>query len=210
MGTIRRANWSLWAACADSASKAILSKIWPSIDYATAFGGAGMTVNAATTLNGDQCLVLFLGGRHSSAGCEGLSTNPRNPFESGGDRKPTYFVFRTERLFQRTGGTQFYSYGDGWHQPGGNTNRPYVYFCLDKVANPDLHAFAADGASTLYPFKDADGAAFINRGSFQILSAGKDRLFGNTRNWPFTSLASVHANSMDNLANFSNGVMSGQ
>src|SRR5438105_4459841 len=86
-------------------------------------------------LQGDKCLVFFLGGipdnfsGSPSPNCTGFSTNPTNPaahIPSGGDTLPPFFEFDSSRLVPSNG---FYSYLDSYRQ------RPYAYFSSGKSRN---------------------------------------------------------------------------
>jgi general secretion pathway protein G len=87
-------------------------------------------------LEGEQCLVFFLGGipqvnPDGSFTPTGFSTNPSNPAQAGGDRIPPFFGgFKSNRLVQWPGTAPgFPSYIDGY----GKT--PYAYFSSYKTAN---------------------------------------------------------------------------
>jgi prepilin-type N-terminal cleavage/methylation domain-containing protein len=122
-------------------------------------------------LNADQSLVFFLGGIPISAngayGATGFSTDPANPAKQGGTRKGPYFEFDTARL--KPGANGFLVYVDPW-----NKNQPYLYLSSYKSGND-----YRDDAKTynVKPYQEANGQ-FVNPRGFQIISAGKDGLFG--------------------------------
>jgi general secretion pathway protein G len=96
------------------------------------------------TLQGDQCLVFFLGGLPIAGdppGCLGFSTNVANPAQLGGDRLKLY-EFDTTRLVDLHG-NGFYSYLDPF-----DTGQPYAYFVAYQQHIFDASALAP--ANPLY------------------------------------------------------------
>jgi type II secretory pathway pseudopilin PulG len=112
----------------------------------------GITVTNIS-LQGDQCLVLFLGGFHQMAkdpatnlappgvvvvAPQGLSEDPLNPFSdprvpgSGGNRIGPFFKFNASRLCMRNANVPLASYGDGFYgtvyQGAARYNTCYAYF----------------------------------------------------------------------------------
>jgi hypothetical protein len=101
------------------------------------------TVVPEIILEGEQCLVFFLGGipDYFSGTMSGFSTNQSNPAQPGGDRIPPFFEFKSSRLVKLT--TYMYPantnlnglindfpvYMDGY----GKT--PYAYFSSYKNMN---------------------------------------------------------------------------
>jgi type II secretory pathway pseudopilin PulG len=113
------------------------------------------TIAPEVTLEGEQCLVFFLGGiphtdpttNPPTFTATGFSTNQSNPAQIGGDRVPPFFEFKSNRLYPLSqwvfnqGGnpfhlTDFYAYLDGY----GKT--PYAYFSSYKTANGYNRYFA--------------------------------------------------------------------
>jgi hypothetical protein len=110
-------------------------------------------------LEGDQCLVFFLGGipdnyRGGPPNCTGFSTNGSNPaahifpLPGGGDVNPSLFQFGSDRLvFTRTDGStplhplapRFFTYLDTYSNGDGTgrliTGMPYAYFSSYKTTN---------------------------------------------------------------------------
>src|ERR1043165_3616285 len=110
--------------------------IWPDLDTTTwtnsgiAWDG-GLDPNTNVwDLEGDQCLVFFLGGIPGSpSSVLGFSTSRTNPTQAGGDRKD-FYKFDSAHLYSRPGGTYpFLSYKDVYD------TTPYVYFSSGKRAN---------------------------------------------------------------------------
>jgi prepilin-type N-terminal cleavage/methylation domain-containing protein len=191
---------------------AIISQMWPNIDHASAIGAGGLGLSGPVTLTGDQCLVFFLGGTQDSDGCKGFSTSSRNPFQRTGERNPPLFKFKTQRLFTRPG-SSFFSYGDGFYKLNVNQAEQityYAYFAPVKgVGYVETHCNAQGDykGNTPKPYKDA-ASAYLNRQSFQILSAGKNTLWGTARLWA-PGMALTDADSLDNITNFANGPLTG-
>ena len=123
-------------------------------------------------LEGDQCLVFFLGGlpnnNPAAPGLIGFSNNPANPTTAGGDRKKFYdFDNARLKVFNRSAfpAFPFPSYLDAYRQS------PFVYFSSGRRDNGyDLtHAIAAFNGVT--PYYQAAGQ-YYNKSTFQLISAG--------------------------------------
>jgi len=149
-------------------------------------------------LEGEQCLVFFLGGipqynaSTNTFTATGFSTNASNPSQPTGDRVPPFFDFKSDRLrpWPGTAGL-FPSYLDGY----GKT--PYAYFSSYKTAN-GYNRYIAFGNSdcqslpatyvqagvtyptSVWPYAQTLGASSVyhNAQTFQLISAGKDTFFG--------------------------------
>ncbi|MCI0743543.1 MAG: prepilin-type N-terminal cleavage/methylation domain-containing protein [Gemmataceae bacterium] len=146
--------------------------------------------DAGITLEGDQCLVFFLGG---PGGTQGFSTNPTNPVQPGGDRVGPFFEFKSSRLKVRptldpaltpvTHQAFFPSYYDNFDQ------QPYVYFFAGKKKNGyDLtHAIPGLEVMPYYDQYRLVGTVYVpinylNPTSFQIIGAGADGRFADAAN----------------------------
>jgi len=142
------------------------------------------TTNTDVILEGDQCLVFFLGGVQGTVNgvnaCVGFSTNTKNPTALGGDRVEPFFDFQSSRLttkFHPT--TGYFSYLDAYGKA------PFAYFSSYKKANGynRYYPFAAPTAgvsdcTTLQVWPYFDGIKYQNPDTFQIISAGRDGVFG--------------------------------
>jgi hypothetical protein len=110
---------------------------WSKVDWTGGQGFAGG--RTWTILEGDQCLVFFLGGIQKDGGCRGFSTSNSNPTQDAGDRRgPYYTAFTADRLHHREnsqpgGGAPFLSYKDYW-ATGGRFNY-YAYFSTGAGQN---------------------------------------------------------------------------
>jgi general secretion pathway protein G len=169
------------------------------------WNGNGAMDTGHLDLEGEECLVFFLGGipKVLATGviCTGFSTNPSDPSyhthnTPAGDVVPPLFDFPSARLTLGPSGHAYVfldSYGTGM---------PYAYFSSYKSANgynryyydgfatnsdcASLTAINASGGSaTLWPYASsmvagatpATPPTFLNPTGFQIISAGKDGLF---------------------------------
>jgi prepilin-type N-terminal cleavage/methylation domain-containing protein len=122
-------------------------------------------------LEGEECLVFFLGGLQQGGQCYGFSSNPRDPLAAptaGEIRKGPFFDFKANRLMPVAGHT-FPSYLDVYGF------KPYAYFSTYGTTNSYQ---ATDCASLgVAPYLQSAGA-YLKPDSFQIISAGKDMQFG--------------------------------
>jgi len=200
-----------------------LKTVWPRLDVGSdptnpsAIPTLALAPATSGTLNGNQCLVFFLGGIPSKASdpaaCLGFSRNPSYPAgspagnTSGADesRYGPYFNFKSARLFRHTNG--FFSYVDAYNQRSPDGPRVYAYFssrrgndytndCPNLPTNPTV----TDGPLTPY----TDGKRFINPNGFQIICAGIDGLYGPGGLWNATTgETNPTSATVDNLTNFS-------
>jgi len=187
--------------------------------------------NTAWLLEGDQCLVFFLGGVPSgTGGLRGFSSNPRNPADATNTKQ--YFEFSTKNLKLRAaaayngfntytatdnnavnaaGAVGFPSYTD----PFGS--KPYVFFSASNRKNgylpffATLHDCGTLTGTTFVPYRDTQISptqfSCHQPTGFQIISAGYDKLYGGG------GLTGGNTGSGtpdgDNITNFSNGQISG-
>jgi prepilin-type N-terminal cleavage/methylation domain-containing protein len=187
-----------------------LSAIWPRLNWAAGIdwsGGLGMP-NGGVVLTGDQCLVFFLGGipqkdATGTFGVIGFSTNPQNPTQLAGDHIPPQFEFVAGRLYQRVGGNPFLSYKDTWST---NTQvAPYLYFSSGGKRNgyATLNPDGSKMAVTPYYAPPLNGVPqFMNPNTCQIISAGRDGLFGAGGAYT-PSAGTTDPNGKDDQSNFS-------
>jgi prepilin-type N-terminal cleavage/methylation domain-containing protein len=158
---------------ADPASRAYLARLFPKT-------GGILNVPAAS-LEGDQCLVFFLGGPHLSrdpaadATLLGWSTNATNPTLPGGERI-TFYEFRLNRL-SNVRGNGYHSYLDRWNEV------PIAYFSsyssggdrwIPSQYGNDCAGLPHGGGTGLSPYINN-----VNPDSYQLISAGRNRKFGN-------------------------------
>ena len=194
----------------------VMRKFWPSISLTSRIRPA-RALNISLDkldLQGDQCLVLFVGGRHVMKGGAtvenptGFSENPTNPFETGGNRIGPYFKFNNARLYQRDLTLPIASCGDGWFASGvkaAQTNPPcYAYFSTSFVtasnngngvgyySDTDCSRMIDAKGTFPRPFVNLSKSRpgnpvkfeYVNPSSFQIISPGSDTIFGAAFKFP--------------------------
>jgi prepilin-type N-terminal cleavage/methylation domain-containing protein len=150
-------------------------------------------------LEGDQCLVFFLGGIQVSSGtlneCLGFSTDRNNPMNPAGDKIQPFFEFKAERLVTlkaapngprklvnvgNAAGLPFFSYLDAYGK------QPFAFFSSYKKAD-NYNRYVNTSVSPPTGFSDCDslgvwaynnGIKYQNSETFQIISAGRDGQFG--------------------------------
>jgi len=197
----------------DARSIAFIRSIWPRIDYQNSFinwagvqGGGAAARSLVFTLEGDQCLVFFLSGipNQDAPGAWGFSSNPSNPTDISTGTKESFYQFETGRLFARPTSKMYQAYGEKIkfysYQDPYSTGQPYVYFGAGRNGynddvppgdNPILMP-TVKGLSGPYCEGAMDAAGklaalqplkYINPTRFQIISAGKDGLFGPGGPW---------------------------
>lgn len=192
------ANWSAYPQ-----SQAIISRIWSQFDFTLARdlnGDLDMT-DPPITLNGSECLVLFLGGVFDTNGePTGFSRIPANPWQTGGtNRLGPFYEFKKDRLMAPSPSLNpnFYVYAD----PITGTQSPFLYASSNEGQGYNVAAAPINGASDFSPamqyyyYQGANTAfdptttAFSsstapgpftpwNKNGYQIISAGFDRKFG--------------------------------
>ena len=172
-------------------------------------GGLG---RLPTILQGDQCLVFFLGGvpakMDGQIECTGFAVNPQEPTQAGGDRMGPFFEFDPQRLWQDPG-NGFLSYLDRYGK------QPYAYF--SSYRKPDGYnvyflRFHDSDCSRLgvWPYAESLGESprYYNPNTFQILSARADGKFGlgtrlpDGRTWTPAGAERIDAAGSDDLSNF--------
>jgi general secretion pathway protein G len=102
---------------------------WNGVDWT---GGLGMPKSGTVVLEGDQCLVFFLGGIPTNANgtnaCLGFSTSTTNPTAAGGQRFK-FYDFQPGRLTS-IHGNNFFSYLNAYGSPP--VGKEYAYFSTSK------------------------------------------------------------------------------
>jgi general secretion pathway protein G len=141
-------------------------------------------------LEGEQCLVFYLGGIQSMAGgtpaCLGFSTNSANPAMAGGSRKGPYMTFQSSRLMPLASvpnltvasTSPFFVYIDAWNNKV--SPKPYAYFSSYGLNNQyDVYTStvggdcASIGALPYYLGISGTTINYVNPNKYQIISAGK-------------------------------------
>lgn len=181
-----------------------LTQIWPKLDpnrsYDWSNGQAGGK-KYAYTLEGDQCLVFFLGGMQVTSpgnGCIGFADSDHDPTDiNRGRRVVPFFNFEGRRLFRRSA-HPFFSYKDAYG------NQPYAYF---RSLPGKIGGYSNDCPSLgVQPYYNVTGASKLWKwyapGRFQLICAGADGRF-YLANQPYDANAPrVPIEGRDDLANF--------
>ena len=172
----------------DTDSVNYLCAVWGHLDWRKPIDWSGGDQDfTSAVLEGDQCLVFFLGGIPTGQGgqrrCAGFSTNPldptyRNPTDPAEERV-LFFDFDPARLVS-VHGNPFYSFLDPFRQT------PYAYFSSYKYANGYNRYYPDPGGSDcallgVWPYAEAWGdktPRYRNPNTYQIISAGADGKFG--------------------------------
>jgi prepilin-type N-terminal cleavage/methylation domain-containing protein len=137
-------------------------------------------------LEGDQCLVFFLGGIQvtNPNGSMGFSTDDANPDQPGGDRR-SYYEFKSPRLIIAHTNSAFFSYADAYGK-----NVPYAYFSAygkDNGYNPYVVLLKSSDCATLKVWPYAEGVLnssngpvyrYLKHNTYQVICAGADGQFG--------------------------------
>ena len=168
------------------------------------------TYSKTITLEGEQALVFYLGGMPNitanGVSMVGFSTNPANPAalpaSAAEKRIGPYFEFQTNRLVIEA--NNFPVYTDPW-----KTGSPYAYFASTNKEGAGLYQ-PGDCASIIpvapVPYIDTTGK-WVNAGSFQIISAGRDGKFGAAGASWNPSTGTTDPNGKDDQSNFSSSLL---
>jgi len=203
-------------------SVAYLHKVWPHINLANIDWNSNGTIDKqGFVLEGEQCLVFFLGGaRNASGSFIGFSVDTTNPMNANPNvkRKGPWFKFVTSRI---TAGPSsgFPMYLDSYSSSG--IGVPYAYFSsgirgdnhyLDYQAAlgsdcPSLTGINASGQSApllpyCQPFAAGQAPVFYHANTFQIISAGKNAVFGPGGAWTPNLATTIGRPGSDDITNF--------
>jgi general secretion pathway protein G len=186
-----------------------LTRVWTRLAQFNDWSGDGVP-NGPWLLEGDQCLVFFLGGIPSTGGpvpsVQGFSTNPASPAAPSADRVGPFYDFKATQLVlvphPGSGSAPFLSCADAYAQTNNGTliaGNVFAYFSAYKTGNgynryaatlgtdcPSLPSTLPTGGT--WPYLQAAGK-FFNPNSFQIISAGADFYFGSGSTGPTVILA---------------------
>lgn len=160
----------------------------------------GLEQDGDVILEGDQCLVFFLRGIQHN----GFSINKQNPSTKGGTRIGPFFEFAEHRL--KPNGNLASKHGYLSYHDGFQSNF-YAYFC----GGPHNRYGTTDCATLkVWPYAKqvTPDIVYINPNSFQILSAGKDGIFGtgtvlpNGQPWTTEEARKIDPAGADDMSNF--------
>ncbi|MSU80221.1 MAG: prepilin-type N-terminal cleavage/methylation domain-containing protein [Gemmataceae bacterium] len=211
------ANYSQYNVVADKASLAYIGTMWPNLGQFTNVPWAGSTAIPATgiVLEGDQCLVFFLGGPPvgSTPGLMGgFSLNPRDPISiAGGVDRERFMDFDTGRLVNRP--TVAYPTGHPFPSMFDRSDKrmPYVYFSsgrygYDPTTPNSAGGFTPAGILTnpVIPYRELllPPYNFHQKSRFQIISAGRDGLYGPGGVWTQATAGSMSLQGRDDMTSF--------
>jgi prepilin-type N-terminal cleavage/methylation domain-containing protein len=169
------------------------------------WNGDGKPNKRTFKLEGQQCLVFYLGGipypGQPLKGFANDGANPANPNTSA--RIGPFYTFETSRLVANADG--FYSYNDPY-------GTPYAFFAA-RASNVYDQA-AGSGRGTDCPslgvgpyYANPGTKEWANKDTFQIVSAGKDKAFGQGGAVWSAQNGSTDGPTLDNLSNFTKGQM---
>lgn len=175
--------------------------------------------NGPWTLEGEQCLVFYVGG---IGGTQGFSYNPTNPAAPGGSKRHgPYFTFQTNRLVPlnptiNATASPFPVYMDAWQvknrpyglKPGHPQGWPYAYFSSNGYNNTGytqgaLGALKDCQSIGATPYFTTTGQ-YINPNTYQIISAGKDGQFGTGN---MATASSERPGGYDDQSSFSSTIL---
>ena len=193
------------------------------------WNGDGSIATGDLVLEGEQCLVFWLGGIPSQPGGAGTAiamtgfctSNSANPAQAGGQRTRA-FEFQTARLkmFTAAGSAAaFPVYVDPWKNgsatvwtmaTANTVGMPYAFFASYNTEGngsydlfpptSDCPSLLTPTATAIQPYTDPTGK-WVNAGSFQILSAGRDGKWGAGGVYNSSS-GTTDANGKDDWSNF--------
>jgi prepilin-type N-terminal cleavage/methylation domain-containing protein len=152
-------------------------------------GDGTITTTADLVLEGDQCLVFWLGGVPKlGGGTIGMTGFPANAVGGATGKRGPFYEFPTARLKlfnafdsinNNTCPLSFPVYLDPW-----KSGAPYAFFASYKTEGVGLYLADCPGLGKApfplpgpAPYIDPTGK-WMNAGTFQILSAGRDGVFG--------------------------------
>jgi prepilin-type N-terminal cleavage/methylation domain-containing protein len=202
----------------DIDSQAVLTQMFPRCSTTWANNGIMWVPNlnqtGPVTLEGEECLVFFLGGWEQTSGathlCVGFSTNPTSPMDTSdmNHRIGPFYQFEGSRLavspVQGHQANPILVYNDPY-------GTPYAYFSSFRTRN-GFNRYPTGDCLTLgvSPYQDTQ-STFYNPETIQIISAGANKKFGAggpNPVWTPATAAQVNAgNGIDDMTNFYDSLM---
>jgi hypothetical protein len=192
----------------DAHSLKYLDRIWPGLrDFKEIAWSGAQLPRGGVVLEGDQCLVFFLGGvpgeETGRPTLLGFSEDPQNPAD-GEKRRAPLFEFRTSHLVKLRG-SPFYSYLDSYGK------QPFAYFSTGTRPNGYNPLGSTDCPGLgVWPYAADLGppVRYRNPESIQIISAGADGKFGpgtvlpDGQPWTPQIAHQIASEGRDDMANF--------
>jgi len=172
------------------------------------------------TLNGQQCLVFFLGGMpvkdaNGKFTLIGFSSNRRDPFDRMATSRTKFFTsFDATRLSD--GGNGMPVYHDIFNVPG--TGPAYGYISTTNASNQYMaetfkNAAGNDIVPAFTPYNQGSANSPWKPDGFQIISAGPDNEFGTGGAYDKQNASGIltggRTAERDNITNFSEGKLAG-
>ncbi len=218
----------------DTRSRGFIRRMWPQFNFALPreFDGDPMSSSGyqteTHTLNGAECLVLFLGGviDRDSGAFTGFSKNPQRPFQAGGNRVSPFFEFEgglvdtstspwtwsgrlvdtsippngaPEYLDPYPSQTVPYAYFSSYNGRGYRSTAGAGWVNTDCAGLMD-HAYYVSVNST-----NANQSQPYKPNSFQIISPGMDNVFGTGGLFDPDNTTGLAQGDRDNITNFHPG-----
>ncbi len=188
------------------------------------WNGNGQPDGPYPPLQGNQCLVFYLGGIPNSADVvlngaspapQGFASNSINPALSLAKcpkRKGPYFNFASTRLWPQhqqvpLSWAGFFYYLDPWMTKSGPLylnyqGSPYAFFSRFGIDGQ----YAATNDNGAFPYMTGVGQ-IVNPNTYQIISAGKDGTFGSAVNNLWNPSSGATGPGADDQANFSSALL---
>lgn len=173
---------------------------------------ANDTPLTVTNMDAAAALVFWLGGMPDSNGklC-GFAKDPENPFCKPSVcslRNAPLFDFVRDRLVISGATMRYYPDMSGARE----ADAPYVYFRAVEYTTAQFTHSAGGENVVLKPYQNnrTGTAEWVNPQTLQIISAGRDNLYGGTVNndpprFPTTNFDTSRPGHHDNLTNFLDG-----
>lgn len=224
-----------WNSGGAAAHRAVIRRMFPNFSFGDVdFDGSGSAAGAHA-LNGNECLVFFLGGMPDRSGgnfaMTGFSKNPNNPFATGGNSRVGPFTeFQSQRLVDVFDGSSSGTNGfPEYVDPLPNQTAPYGYLSAnDGRGYPTGSSFYrapgedANLNNTLETTEDANSNGVLDTGpaykpeSYQIVSPGFDTDYGAGGTYDpetadtklgYDAEPSTRRGDRDNITNFHQGML---
>ncbi len=176
----------------------LLKRMFPQMDLTN----NGLPTSAQADLNPNQALLFLLTGG-TPLNYLGFSNNPRQPFAPPavpGETRKGPWLQVTPKMLQ-PGPNGHAQLVDPW-------NTPYIVFAATK-GKPNNYATNMDGTPQVWPTGTVtvtpyqSGGKYLNESSFQLISAGRNRLFGPGG----TDFPATTREGDDDQANFSRSML---
>jgi general secretion pathway protein G len=194
----------------DLDSQAVLTQMFPRCSSTWANPGINWCPGSANpggvTLEGEECLVFFLGGvQATNSGnnlCVGFSTIPTSPMDTSDmkNRIGPFYQFEGSRLVASPTGNQVFVYNDPY-------GTPYVFFSSFRTRN-GYNRYGGTDCPTLNvsPYQDT-ASTYYNPETVQIVSAGANKQFGAGGQWSPANAYAIGSQGADDMSNFYESLM---